>query len=284
MAIPVGLAAFLVLSNVAIFPAIFYAYVRQLFAETALLLAVLAASTAFHLCQVEWFCFGVALHALQVTDHFMVYTALVWFSLYFAGAAERTRTAITIATMAIMLPVILTFIGSWLSGGIIVAITLVLSVVVLTYAIHVYGGPPVAWGAFVVAMGLLAAGVFLHVFGGDFGPDNWKYPVAHSVWHVLSMLALYYVLGVPYRDDNALRNAHYTVGDHVRVGRPVVEKRRTRPRVTRPVEIAVTTSVPPPLPQQEPQQTLSSPPAGRRSMRDGKRISLGLHPDNIAIV
>lgn len=284
MAIPVGLAAFLVLSNVAIFPAIFYAYyVRQLVAETALLLAVMAVSTAFHLCQVEWFCFGVDLHALQVTDHFMVYTALVWFSLYFAGAAERARTAITIATMAIMLPVILTFIGSWLSGGIIIAITLVLSVVVLTYAIHVNGGPPVAWGAFVVAMGLMAAGVFLHVFGGDFGPDNWKYPVAHSVWHVLSMLALYYVLGIPYRDDNALRHAYCTTGDHsTRIRGSVAKKRRTRPRVTRPVEISVTTTAPP-QPQQVPQQ-MHSPPIGRHSVRDGKGISLGLHPDDIAFV
>lgn len=209
MAASPALAAFLVLSNVAIVPAIAYAYWRRLFPETAVLCAVLAASTAFHVCQVGWFCFGVGVDALQVTDHFMVYSALVWFSLYFAGASERARTSITIAAMAVILPVIVAFIGSWMSGAVIVAIVLVLTVATLMYVFSVHGdGPAVAWGAFIVALGLLGLGVLLHVFGGDFGDENWKYPVAHSVWHVLSMLSLYYVLGIPFRDNSALKNFH----------------------------------------------------------------------------
>lgn len=206
MAVSLFLAVALVFSNVAILPAIFYAYWKQLYPETAVLTAVLAASTAFHVCQVGWFCFGVGVEALQVTDHFMVYTALVWFSLYFAGAAERARTSITIGTMAVMLPVIVAFIGSWVSGAIIIAIVIVLTVATLVYVFSVHGaGPPVAWGAFVVALFLLGLGVVLHVFGGDYGDENWKYPLAHSIWHILSMLSLYYVVGIPYHDANALK-------------------------------------------------------------------------------
>lgn len=256
MVVATWLAVLLVLSNVALLPAIFYAYFRRLFVETTLLVAVLVASTAFHFCQVGWFCFGVDLHALQITDHFMVYTALVWFSLYFAGAAERTRMAITIGTMAVMLPVILTFIGSWLSGGIIISIVLVLTVIVLTYVVLMHGGPPVAWSAFVVAMVLLALGVFLHVFGGDFGPKNWKYPVAHSVWHVMAMLSLYYIIGIPFRYESALNGASR---GRTRAGKKTKKRKNRSSNIT--VEISM---------DDLDTTTRTKPP--KRSSRQGRHI------------
>lgn len=227
---PTVLALALVLSHVALFPAILYAYWRRLFVETSLLIAVLVASVAFHVCQVGWFCFGLDLHALQLTDHFMVYTALLWFSLYFVGAAERVRTAVTIAAMAIVLPVIATFIGSWMSGAIIVALVLVIATLVLLGVYFAHGGPPIAWASLLVAMVLLGAGVVLHVIGGDFGPDNWKYPVAHSLWHVLAMLALFYILDVPYKGES-MAHTWITVGDRTKVPPFSKRKRRTNNRL-----------------------------------------------------
>ncbi len=184
-----ALALALVLSHVALFPAILYSYWRRLFVETALLIAVLVASTAFHVCQVGWFCFGLDLHALQLSDHFMVYTALLWFALYFAGAAERARTAITIAAMAIVLPVIATFIGSWMSGAIIVAMVLVLATLVLVGGYFAHGGPPIAWGSLLFAM-----------------------------------LSLFYILDIPYKDES-MAHTWITVGDRARVA---YSKRRRR--------------------------------------------------------
>ena len=261
---------FLVLSNVAIVPAILYAHIRHLIPEMALLTAVLAASTAFHMCQVEWFCFGVELRELQIVDHFMVYTALVWFSLYFAGVAERPRTGITIGVAPVMLVAIVHFIGTLMDGAIIVALVLVLTVLALTYAFYARGGPPVAWGALVVSMGLLAAGVFLHVFGGDFGPSNVKYPVAHSIWHILSMLALYYVIGIPYRDENGLRQAYF--GEQ-KTGKRAVHDAET-----------VTVALAPVGEQQNSSVAVGSPSRGKRSTRAGRQFSLGISPDRISII
>ena len=196
--VTVGLAIALVLSNLAIVPAIWLAYRKMLYVETTILLVVMAASTVFHVCQVGWFCFGVEPHALQITDHFAVYTALIWFSLYWVGAAERTRTALTIATMILALPVIITFIGTLVSGAFVIALAIVITLSALACIVSANGGLVINCGAFAATVILLGLGVVLHVVGGDFGGDNWKYPIAHTLWHVFAMVALFFVVAIPY--------------------------------------------------------------------------------------
>lgn len=277
MAVSVGLAIFLVFSNVAILPAVIYAHILHLIAETALLVAVFAASTAFHMCQVEWFCFGVELRELQIVDHFMVYTALVWFSLYFCGVAERPRTGITVVLFPVLLVVIIHFLGSMMDGAIVVAITVAFAFAALTYAFFVYGGIPIEWSAFVVATSLLGMGVFLHIFGGDYGDDNIFYPIAHSVWHILSMLSLFWILGIPYRDRNSLDTMNFGAGMALPVGKSVGAAMAQPPASVSPRQqqhTAVAAAA----------TGTASPSRGGRSMREGGRISLGLNPSNIAII
>ena len=214
--VTVWLGIALVLSNLAIVPAIWLTYRKMLYVETTILLVVLAASTAFHVCQVGWFCFGVEPHALQITDHFSVYTALIWFSLYWVEAPERTRTALTVATMIVSLPVIITFIGTLASGAFVIALAIVITLSALACVVSANGGLFINCGAFAAAVILLGVGVVLHVVGGDFGDENWKYPVAHSLWHVFAMLALFFVVAIPYPDGAAV-HAWRSPGDHSRV-------------------------------------------------------------------
>jgi hypothetical protein len=191
---------------------------------------------AFHICQVGWFCFGLQLHALQLTDHFMVYTALLWFSLYFAsegtfateGTAERLRMSITLSTMAVTLPVIASFIGTWMSGAIVVAITIVLTALMFSFVFILRGAPRFAWPSLFVALLLLAAGVVLHVFGGDYGPDNWVYPAAHSVWHIMAMLSLFWIIDIPYKDKAKLR-AQRKIEEQSRVQQRWLDSRNPKP-------------------------------------------------------
>lgn len=205
----------LVLSNVAIFPAIYYAYYRGLFVEMAISISVFIASTSFHICQVDWFCWGVSLHALQITDHFVVYTAVFWFSLYWAGAAERTRAALTLGLMAVLLPVIITHLGSWIPLAAVAALTITMTLGIVVLVVYIKGRLLIAWKPMAIASVLLVAGVVLHVFGGDFENGNQKYPVAHSVWHALSMLSLLFVLKVPFKDVSITHDL-CTDGDHSR--------------------------------------------------------------------
>lgn len=245
MALSVWLAVALVLSNLAVVPAGVLAYWRGYVVELTILVLSFTISTAFHMCQVGWFCFGLELHGLQLGDHFMVYWALVWFSLYWVGAAERLRMALTIAAMGVSLPVIATFIGTWIPGAFVVGVTIVLALIVLAIALKLYGGPPVNWKAFAAALVLLGVGVFLHVMGGDFGSENWKYPIAHSLWHMFAYFALYFILAIPFKDLSK-GHAWYSVSDHARLAPtmglrrfssrkspppPSTDDRRRRPRV-----------------------------------------------------
>jgi hypothetical protein len=224
---------------------------------------VFLASSAFHICQVGWFCFGLQLHALQLTDHFMVYTALLWFSLYFAGTPERVRMSITLSTMAVTLPVIASFIGSWLSGAIVVAITLVVTSLMFIIVFVLRGGPRVAWPSLLVALLLLAIGVVLHVVGGDYGPDNWVYPAAHSVWHIMAMLSLFWIIDIPYK-DNDLSHAWCSIGDH---------SRGNKRRVDRTPSPSTRDYVGVPVQQKQKPQRLSQKKLGHNS----KRIELPHH-------
>jgi hypothetical protein len=276
MAISFFLSLCLVVSNLAIAPAIVYAFALRLIPETALLVSVFVASTAFHVCQVGWFCFGVGVRDLQVADHFMVYTALVWFTLYFCGVAERPRTGITIGLFPLLIVVIGHFTGTMVDGAVVVALTVAIALVALTCAFHNYGGLPIEWGAFAVATSLLAAGVFLHVYGGDFGDDdNAYYPIAHSVWHVLSMLSLFYILGIPFRGSNALTGAIFTAPTPAAQPRSRTGRKPPKATLPQPPAIPYQSQYPMPLSTPSSVRPTRSPTSGRPT-RSGGPVTLQL--------
>jgi len=204
MNIAAGLAAALVFSHLAAIPALIYLVWRGLIVETTVLATAVVVSTLYHLCQVGWVCFGLDLHALQVSDHFMVFFALVWFLLYAAGSTERIRAAVTIAVMGISLPFIISNLDSWVGGAVVTGVAIVAFIATFIAYASVRKAIQVEWRAFAVSLFLILAGVVLHVYGGDYGPLNTIYPVAHSVWHVLAFLSLYYIVMIPFTSTSIL--------------------------------------------------------------------------------
>lgn len=208
-------AVFLVITNLALFPALYYSAVAGLFVELGLLLGVFVASTAFHICQVQWFCFGVSLFSLQVTDHTLVYVTVIYLSLYFVNTPLVSRVGVTLFTLPIIQPVIITFLHEFVSGALAVAIAAVAAMVALIVILSVYGHVYFDWRSVLVAAILVAGGIVLHVVGGDFSPNNNAYGAAHSVWHVLAMVAIYFILDIPYSQTSVLKFWHLIVhGKH----------------------------------------------------------------------
>jgi hypothetical protein len=204
MSVPVAVGAALVLSHLAALPALIYLGVRQRLNETVILSITVLTSVLYHMCQVEWACFGLDLHALQISDHFMVFFSLIWFLLYAAGSSERVRTAVSIAVMGVSLPVIISHIDTWFAGIAVTSLAVLAFVVTFAAYARVRKGVRVEWRAFTLSIVLISVGVSIHVFAGDFGPDNTVYPIAHTVWHVLAFLSLYYIAMIPFVHTSVL--------------------------------------------------------------------------------
>lgn len=190
----------LVFSHLAAIPALILLGYKKLVVDVVVLGTAVLISTLYHLCQVEWACFGLDVHALQIADHFMVFFALVWFLLYAAGASERIRTAVTIAIMGVSLPIIISKLDTWIAGGIVIGLGVLAFVITFFAYAKSRGYYNIEWHMFFLALALIGGGVVLHIYAGDFGPDNTAYPVAHTVWHVLAFVSLYYIVWIPHVD------------------------------------------------------------------------------------
>ena len=72
----------------------------------------------------------------------------------------------------------------------------------------------------------------LHVVGGDFEPGvNKLYPILHSVWHLLALASLYFVLDIPYSRTSVLKVWHYLMlGDMNNRSKPKGKRRIIQPR------------------------------------------------------
>ena len=132
----------------------------------------------------------------------MVFFALVWFLLYAAGATERIRTAVTVAVMGVSLPIIISKLDTWIASGVVVGLGVLAFVITFFAYAFKRGYYRVEWTMFVLALALIGSGVVLHIYAGDFGPDNNTYPVAHTVWHVLAFVSLYYIVWIPHVDTS----------------------------------------------------------------------------------
>lgn len=192
----------LVLSNAAAFAPLMYAWRRRRLPEATLVLAALVASTMFHMCQEGWTCFGMPLQALQIADHFFVYTVVAWFGMYALSIPLRARITVAFVAQAFMLPLIVSFLHKEWVGAAIVAFSFAVTLVVFAIIVRARGMPYLTVSSLVIAVITVAAGMVLHVLGGDFGEANGaNYPLYHTVWHVLAFLALLFVLDVPYPDS-----------------------------------------------------------------------------------
>lgn len=128
--------------------------------------------------------------ALQVADHFYVYSTLIWITLYFIGVNLQIRFIFFFVIQAALLPAVMIYMHSWILTGVLVASLVVLALVVLGFFVKNF--PVVDWFDIMVVFLLLGGGFGLHVYAGD--PGTSKYATSHSMWHVLSMLSIFFVI------------------------------------------------------------------------------------------
>ena len=229
----IGMA--LVLSHFAALPALVYLGWMGLVSELAVLSTCVAVSTAYHMCQVGWFCFGVDLIALQISDHFLVFFAFVWMLMYSSGAPERIRATVTIVIMGPTLPVIISHLDSWVAGAMAVGLGIAAFFIAFIAYAWIRGGVTVKWRAFGVALALILIGIRLHINSGDFSSSNVIYPMAHTVWHVLAFGALYFASKIqpayvlPSRKKNRLREPELRARtERLEIASPVPRPTRLR--------------------------------------------------------
>lgn len=221
MSVPVIVGIALVFSHLAAIPALAYFVYKCLPAETTVLATAVVVSTAYHICQVEWFCFGVVtVKDFQKADHFWVFFALVWFLFYAAGASLDVRASGTVGIMGVSLPVIVSEGNSWLAGAMVVGLGILGFFISLLIYASIRNGILIEWRAFAISLVLLGFGVALHLYAGDFSPENMIYPAAHSIWHILAFVSLYYIAMIPHTKTSFLRDAYWYSKPRQTKGRP----------------------------------------------------------------
>ncbi len=185
-------------------PAILFAWKRRLLPESIVLGILFVASTLvglslslalpqqhaqYHFCQTEVFCLFPAV-VMRELDHIWVYTAFTWITLYFIEPPWQVRVAVLFLAQALLIPFVVSYPDAHWVSGMIIGVVLIGALVVLIFvAGHL---PKIDWIDLFVAAVLVAGGFTVFILAGD--PGNSKYPAGHGVWHILSMLAIYFVL------------------------------------------------------------------------------------------
>ncbi|KKM01734.1 hypothetical protein LCGC14_1791470 [marine sediment metagenome] len=203
----------LVLSNLAIVPAIVKALWLQQIPEAAVLSVVLVVSSVYHVCQAGFACvLDIEFETLQLADHFFVFSALMWIVLLFVGIELEFRVALFVWLQLLLLPLLLEFMRNEWFGP--VAIGVVVVLVVLLLALVVRGVPHFNRTNMLIAAVLLAVGFALHLLAGDPLPPTRaadggdgepelvsqpRYSWFHVPWHVFAMAAVYFALDLHQR-------------------------------------------------------------------------------------
>lgn len=125
----------------------------------------------------------------------MVYVALIWFAMYFADIPERTRAAVTFFLLPVLLLLVSKHLNEMIVTIVVVSIVVLMIILGVEYAWFSRGIFEVQWSALLVSVLFLAAGVVLHLVGGDYKNGEGIYPLYHSFWHVLAMISLFFILG-----------------------------------------------------------------------------------------
>lgn len=179
---------FLILSNLAILPAVLYTLKKGLYIDSSILIIVFIISSTYHTCQSGFFCI-VQFDSLQKVDHFFVYQAFIWISLYIVNVPINHRIVLLLFFHMLLLPFTLQYIGSWWLAGITfggIALTCI-----ITLSFFYWEQPILSKFDFMFAMTLLGSGFYLHVIGGAPGQSN--YWLWHALWHMFAMFAVLFV-------------------------------------------------------------------------------------------
>lgn len=181
---------FLVLSNLAILPALLYSIQYKLIPELTILFIVFVISSFYHLCQTEFYCIIPDFKTHQTADHFFVFTALIWVILYAFAIPLKYRISLTFIFQAlILLPLIFYVNLDWLSA---LFIGFIITILIFIFALITQQFPKFNIYNFLIVFILITVGLILHVIGGDTSSSFYSW--THSAWHIFSMLAIYFAL------------------------------------------------------------------------------------------
>ncbi len=195
--------AFLVLTNLALVPALAYCARRWLFPELAILSVVFLASSTYHMCQAGFVCLlDVGFSAFQLSDHFWVFSALLWVVLFFVGLGLEYRFVILVLSQLLLLLLILEFGHDKFFSAVVIG-----GIVLIAFLLLAFIGravPDISVANLVVALLLIGGGFVLFLLAGDpaheGNPGDPNYGPFHSAWHVLIMLAVYPALDLRIKD------------------------------------------------------------------------------------
>lgn len=182
---------YLIVSNAALIPAITLALYYYLYAEAVVLGVLLYSSSVYHLCQAQFYCI-FPLQVLQESDHYFVYSTLLWISLYFAGLNLTERFCIYYFFQAFLYPTILRFMKD--TVFIIVIIVIIIGITIFAIIFIVQRFPKFSFWEYFITAALIGSGLALHIYAKE--PENSTYPIAHATWHVLIMLAIIFIIQI----------------------------------------------------------------------------------------
>lgn len=182
----------LVLSNLFILPALWIA-TRMGYAMDSLIVAtVFTSSTLYHACDAEWFCL-VPLTQHRIQDHYTSNALVAWILLCIVGVRFTERCSIFFVIMATY--VLFASDPKRLDPPFFLVGTIVFfALYIAARALGFRRYPPRLDPAdMTVAILLLLASYVFFVAGGD--PENGlRYVIMHSLWHAVSMPAVYFVI------------------------------------------------------------------------------------------
>lgn len=179
----------LIVSNIGLIPAIAVSILYGLYAEAAVFIVVCFTSTVYHICQAGFYCV-YSFKTMQTSDHFFVFGLLVWTALFFIGLRLQTRFVIFIFVQSLLLPAVMQYLESWWIGGILLAFLLLVSLSMLSYFTKLI--PKLDLLDVFITIILIGGGFFFHIYAGE--PGDKRYWWAHSIWHVLGMLSVYFII------------------------------------------------------------------------------------------
>lgn len=188
---------FLVLSNLALIPAVIYCLAKKKWVLCIIFSRLLLVSTFYHICQAGYYCFSVTLEALRTSDHFFVYMSLTWLVLYLLGLPIVLKLIVSIVVEMIALPALVAYIDSWWVLGTI--LIMLAAVILITMAIRFAKSPARLKKLMridildtIMAVTLISLGFVFHILAGE--PGSYRYGWAHALWHVFAMLGMFFVL------------------------------------------------------------------------------------------
>lgn len=194
---------YLIFSNLAMVPAIYLSVLLVLYPEAALLTAIGVVSGIYHMCQTGFFCVYNSniddeekFVLLQYSDEFFVNTGLLWFILYTLEIPINLKiTFVFLSQIFFLLFVLSGKHYAFIVIAIILLFFILLSIIYLSLFRRILR---FALLPSLIALVLLISGFIVFFFGGD--PGDKHYTALHGTWHILLMIAIFFVLYIKYGD------------------------------------------------------------------------------------